>query len=77
MAETKTKKTMFKWENVYQDLKDSTREALVNARIKPDQLSQMADGEILATEGINDSMLEEIRANYSADLAKEPVEAKK
>lgn len=71
MAEAKSKKIMFKWEEAYQDLSQEAREALVNARIKPDQLSQMADGEILAVEGLSDSMLEEIRGKYSADLAKE------
>jgi large subunit ribosomal protein L1 len=73
MAEAKTKKVIFKWEEAYADLSDKVREALVNARVKPDQLAQMADGEILALEGVNDSMLEEIRGKYSADLAKDEV----
>lgn len=60
--------TKFDWTNIYQDLSEGTRNALVNARIKPEQLKNMSDGELLGTEGINDSALEEIRGKYSADL---------
>jgi large subunit ribosomal protein L1 len=65
---TKTKKTIFKWEEAYTELSPKTADALREARIKPEQLAAMADGELLATNGINETNLEEIRAAYPAGM---------
>ncbi len=65
----KKQKSMTKWEELYTDLSDHTAMALREARVKPEQLKNMADGELTAINGINDAALEEIRAKYSADVA--------
>lgn len=65
--ETK-KKVMFKWEEAYQDLSPDAASVLKDARVKPDQLAAMADGEILALPRMNPQFLEEIRKNYPAQL---------
>lgn len=59
---------MTKWEELYTDLSDRTAMALREARVKPEQLKVMADGELTAINGINETALEEIRAKYSADV---------
>lgn len=64
----KKQKSMTKWEELYTDLSDHTAMALREARVKPEQLKNMADGELTAINGINESALEEIRAKYSADV---------
>lgn len=58
------KKSMTIWEELYTDLAPRVGEALRSARVKPDQLVSMSDGEITAIEGIGDDGLEEIRAKY-------------
>ncbi|MBP9702734.1 hypothetical protein KBD69_03535 [Candidatus Woesebacteria bacterium] len=65
----KKQKSMTKWEELYTDLSDHTAMALREARVKPEQLKNMADGELTAINGISESALEEIRAKYSADVA--------
>ncbi len=65
------KKSMTIWEELYTDLAPHVAEALRGARVKPEQLATMADGEITSIEGINDTALEEIRAKYPADVAAE------
>jgi large subunit ribosomal protein L1 len=65
----KKQKSMTKWEELYTDLSDHTAMALREARVKPDQLKTMADGELTAINGINETALEEIRAKYSADIS--------
>lgn len=64
----KKQKSMTKWEELYTDLSERVAEALRNARVKPDQLTTMADGEIMAIEGLNETALEEIRGKYMADI---------
>lgn len=64
----KKQKSMTKWEELYTDLSDHTAMALREARVKPEQLKVMADGELTAINGINEAALEEIRAKYSADV---------
>jgi large subunit ribosomal protein L1 len=64
----KAKKTIFKWETAYAELHPKTAEALREARLKPDQITTMADGELLAVEGITPSGLEELRLHYPASL---------
>ncbi|MCE7898419.1 MAG: hypothetical protein DPW11_04345 [bacterium] len=64
----KKQKSMTKWEELYTDLSDRTAMALREARVKPEQLKVMADGELTAINGINETALEEIRAKYSADV---------
>lgn len=64
----KSKKQIFRWEEAYNDLSIATATILREARIKPDQLKSMPDGEIMALEGVTPSILEEIRAKYSADI---------
>jgi len=65
----KKQKSMTKWEELYTDLSDHTAMALREARVKPEQLKNMADGELTAINGISESALEEIRTKYSADVA--------
>ena len=72
--EKPVKKKMFKWETAYQDLSEPAATVLKEARIKPDQLGQMADGELLALTGMTPALLEEIRRRYWAQLV-EPVPA--
>jgi len=67
----KKQKSMTKWEELYTDLASNVAEALRNARVKPEQLSGMTDGEITAIDGINDTSLEEIRAKYPANVNSE------
>ncbi len=66
---TKPKKTIFRWEEAYKDLSETAGSALREARIKPNQLSKMADGELLSTPGLTPNLLEEIRTKYPADLS--------
>lgn len=61
--ETRQKQT-FDWENAYSDLSTRTANALREARLKPDQIRQMTDGELLAVSGIGEVGLEEIRSQY-------------
>jgi len=56
------------WEELYTDLSSNVAEALRLARVKPDQLTNMTDGDITAIQGITETGLEEIRAKYSPDL---------
>ena len=58
--------TKINWETVYSDLSTRTAKALREARIHPEKLPQMTDGEILAIDGIGDKGLEEIREKYPA-----------
>lgn len=67
----KAKKEMFKWEEAYSDLSNKTAEALREARLKPDQVMSMADGELLAVEGLDSNSLEEVRAHYPAAIVTE------
>ena len=67
--EKKAKKEMFRWEQAYTDLKDKTAGILRQARLKPEQLASMADGELLSLEGVGPAALEEIRSKYPATLA--------
>jgi len=67
--EKKAKKEMFRWEQAYTDLKDKTADILRQARLKPEQLASMADGELLSLEGVGPAALEEIRSKYPATLA--------
>jgi large subunit ribosomal protein L1 len=71
----KAKKSMTIWEELYTDLSPNVAEALRLARVKPEQLTNMADGDITAIQGITENGLEEIRAKYSPDLSVAPVEA--
>jgi large subunit ribosomal protein L1 len=67
---------MTKWEELYTDLAPNVAEALRLARVKPEQLTNMTDGDITAIQGITDNGLEEIRAKYQpviADEGKSPV----
>lgn len=63
----------FNWDTVYTDLSPRSANALREARIKPDQLVKMSDGEITSIEGIGDVGLEEIRAKYPAGLTEEEI----
>lgn len=60
----KKQKIDFNWENAYQKLSTRTANSLKDARLKPDQIRQMTDGEILSIDGIGEVGLEEIRAQY-------------
>ncbi len=65
----KKQKSMTIWEDLYTDLTPAVAEALRNARVKPEQLVNMTDGDITALEGIFENGLEEIRAKYSPNLS--------
>ena len=68
-----SKKKMTIWEDLYQDLNSRVADALRTARVKPDQLLTMSDGEITAIDGIGEVGLEEIRAKYKSDAIIEDV----
>lgn len=70
----KKQKSMTIWEDLYTDLSPVVATALRDARVKPDQLTGMTDGDITAIEGINENGLEEIRAKYQPDLSVAPEE---
>lgn len=59
------------WEELYTDLSSGVAEALRTARVKPEQLVNMTDGDITAIDGINDNGLEEIRAKYAIVIPSE------
>lgn len=63
------------WKTIYSELPDHIAEALRKARVKPEQLSEKADGEILSIEGINDTALEAIRTQYPAKIVENKKEA--
>ena len=65
----KKQKSMTIWEELYSDLSPNIAEALRTARVKPDQLTNMTDGDIMAINGISENGLEEIRSKYSPDLS--------
>jgi hypothetical protein len=65
----KAQKSMTIWEDLYTDLTPNVAEALRLARVKPDQLLNMTDGDITAIQGIFENGLEEIRSKYSPDLS--------
>lgn len=70
----KKQKSMTIWEELYSDLSPAVAKALREARIKPDQLLTMTDGEIMAVPGVSDNGLEEIRSKYTPDLSIAPTE---
>lgn len=67
----KKQKSMTIWEELYTDLAPNVAEALRLARVKPEQLTNMTDGDITAIEGITDTGLEEIRSKYQPVIADE------
>jgi len=62
--QSKKKKSLTIWEKLYLDLSTHIAESLRTARVKPEQLFTMTDGEITSIEGIGDAGLEEIRSHY-------------
>ncbi len=64
----KKQKSMTIWEELYTDLSPAVATALRDARVKPEQLLNMTDGDITAIEGINDNGLEEIRSKYTPSV---------
>jgi len=58
------------WEDLYTDLGTRIANTLRTARIRPEQLTNMSDGEITALPGIGEVALEEIRAKYTLSLDK-------
>lgn len=63
--------TKINWQTIYSELPDHVAQALRAVRIRPEQLTDKTDGEILSIEGINDTALEAIRAQYPAVITKE------
>lgn len=61
----KAQKSMTIWEELYTDLASNVAEALRLARVKPEQLINMTDGDITAIQGITENGLEEIRSKYT------------
>lgn len=68
-AKSETKKKMVIWEDLYTDLAPRVASALREARVKPEQLVGMSDGEITAIDGIGEVGLEEIRTKYAPEAA--------
>jgi len=71
----KKQKSMTIWEELYTDLTPNVAEALRLARVKPEQLVNMTDGDITAIQGIFDNGLEEIRSKYSPDMTVAPFDS--
>lgn len=70
--------TKTNWQELYTDLPEHVAEALRAARVKPEQLTAKADGELLSIQGINDTALEAIREKYPvASVEEQPQEVKK
>lgn len=67
--ETKPKAVRINWKNLYNDLPTHVAEALRTARLKPEQVIEKTDGELMAIEGIKEEDLNAIRAIYTADSA--------
>lgn len=66
------------WDQLYTNLPTRAAKALRNARVKPEKLPQMADGEILSIEGIGDAALASIKTEYpTADIADQAIPADK
>ena len=66
------------WNELYTNLPTRTAKALRDARVKPEKLPQMADGEILSLEGVGDAALKAIRNEYPlADIALQPTPKEK
>ncbi len=63
---------MTNWEELYTDLTTRTARALRQARVKPDKLTTMGDGEITAIAGIGDKALQEIREKYPVTATEKP-----
>lgn len=57
-----------KFDQYYTDLPEGVATKIRDARIKPEQLAKMADGEILSIEGVGDVALEQIREKYPAEI---------
>ncbi len=73
-VDKKEKKAMFRWEEAYNDLPIHLAIILREARVKPDQLKDMPDGEILALGGVSQDDLALIHTKYpAAILADAPV----
>ena len=67
--ETKPKAVRVNWKSLYNDLPTHVAEALRTARLKPEQIVEKTDGELMAIEGIKEEDLNAIRAIYNADSA--------
>lgn len=62
--------TKINWKELYNDLPTHLAEALRAARLKPEQLINKTDGELMAIEGVKEEDLDAIRAIYTADSVK-------
>ena len=60
------------WEELYSDLSSRSAKALRDARVKPEQLVSMSDGEITSLPGVGEVALEQIRTLYPVDITPEP-----
>ena len=65
---TTVKTTRTNWKELYLDLPENVAAILREKRVKPEQLTTKADGEILAL-GLTDANLETVRAKYPSTLA--------
>ncbi len=70
----KKQKSMTIWEELYTDLSPGIAMALREARVKPEQLVNMTDGDITAIAGMNENGLEEIRSKYTPSVTLSEVE---
>lgn len=68
--------TKTNWNELYQDLTPSLAKKLQEARIKPDKLKSMTDGEILSIQGLGASALEKIRSAYPVTTVEQVKEKK-
>ncbi len=63
------KPTRVIWKNLYNDLPTHVAESLRAARLKPEQIVEKTDGELMAIEGIKEEDVNSIRAIYTTDSA--------
>jgi large subunit ribosomal protein L1 len=69
--------TKTNWQELYTDLSPALAGKLRDARIKPDKLKEMTDGEILSIQGLGESALEKIRTAYSITSVEQVEKPKK
>lgn len=69
--------TKTNWKELYQDLPENIATILRDARVKPEQLKEKSDGDLLSLSGITDANLETIRTKYPAASVEEVKQEKK
>ncbi len=60
------------WSQLYLDLPENVAKILRDSRVKPEQLKEKTDGDILSIKGITETDLETIKAKYPAEMSTQP-----